>query len=179
MSHRDEETPLENENRRRVFDLIRANPGLHAGELERRSTLPTGTLAYHLQYLEQVGLVEVRQEEYFKRYYAAGEVGRPDRDLLRLLRQQIPRRILGILLLSPALTHADISQHFDLSAPTISYHLGKLVKANQVVREGRFKGGLFRLVDRDAIARALVAYRSSFLDNLIDRVVETWLEAHP
>lgn len=178
MIRRHEEAPLENKNRRRVFDVIRANPGLHVGELERRLAMQPGTLAYHLQYLEDLGLVEAREEEYYKRYFAKGEVGRLDRDLLRLLRQRIPRQILAHLLLED-LTHGELAPRFDLAASTLSYHLGKVVGAGVVARDGEGKGARYRVVDKPAVARALVAYRGSWLDDVVDRVVATWLELHP
>lgn len=178
MIRRHEEAPLENENRRRVYVLVRANPGLHVGELERRLAMQSSTLAYHLRYLEDLGLVEAREEEYYKRYYAKGEVGRVDRDLLRLLRQRIPRRLLAHLLLED-LAHGDLAPRFGLAPSTLSYHLGKLARAGVVARDGEGKGARYRVVDKQGVAHALVAYRGSWLDDVVDRIVATWLELHP
>lgn len=176
---RAEDSPLETENRRRVFLYVQENPGLHMGELERRLDLAPGTLAYHLQYLEEVGLVEPKQESYYKRYYARGDVGRVERETLRLLRQQVPRHIVAELLLSTGLPHKEIASRFELAPSTVSYHLDKLVKAGLARKEGEGKAALYKLADPDALARALLTYRASFLDSLVDRVLETWLEAHP
>ena len=48
-----ETDPLALEVRKRLYELIRRNPGLHYRELERKSGMISGQLEYHLVYMEK------------------------------------------------------------------------------------------------------------------------------
>lgn len=165
---------LEVESRRRVYDFIRSNPGSHMREIRRRLDMTLGNLEYHLRYLERHDMITVREGGY-NRYYVKHDVGVEDQKLLGLLRQTIPRRILIFLLLNPGSSHQDIHADFDVSASTLSYHIGKLIDAGVVEKERKGRYNVYSVVEPDEVAQALVTYQDSFLDEAVDGFVDAWL----
>ncbi len=61
------------ESRKRVLDLVQAQPGIHFRELLRKSRLGSGTLHYHLSVLERERLLTSRRDGMRKRYYPGRE----------------------------------------------------------------------------------------------------------
>jgi predicted transcriptional regulator len=85
--------------RREIYDLIVVNPGLHLREISRRANMSFGGLRYHLDFLLKKGLVITRSNSGYTRYYAPQKIGKEDQELLDILRQEIPRRIILLLLI--------------------------------------------------------------------------------
>jgi len=88
---------LELSTRREIYNLIVENPGLHLREISRRANLSFGGLRYHLNYLTKLGLIKTESNQRFTRYYATNKINRNDKEIINLLRQDIPRRILLLL----------------------------------------------------------------------------------
>ncbi len=163
------------ERRRKVYQLIRSHPGLHMRELERRLPISLGDLRYHLDYLEREGLISSKSDGFRKAYFSVRGFSVLDRDLLALLRQRSPRRIILHLLAHGEAASEDLQQAVALSRSTISFHLRKLTDAG-LVRVRREEGRhYYRLVDEDRTAHVLITYRESFLDAAVDRVLDAWL----
>lgn len=165
---------LEVETRRAIYDFIREHPGSHMREIQRRLDLTLGNLEYHLRYLERKEMVTVKEGGY-NRYFVKHGVGIEDQELLGLLRQKIPRRILIYLLQNPGSTHQDLHEQFDVAASTLSYHLGKVVDAGVITKEREGRYNHYEVADSEAVADALVTYQDSFLDDAVDGFVDAWL----
>ena len=71
---------LELETRRRIYNFILKNPGLHLREISRRSNIPKTTLIYHLNFLEKQGLIKTEANSRFTRYYTTNKVGKKDKN---------------------------------------------------------------------------------------------------
>ena len=52
---------LELESRRRIYDYLTANPGVHLRRIGQALGMSTGMLSYHLGYLERNGLLRLDQ----------------------------------------------------------------------------------------------------------------------
>jgi len=59
-------------SRQRLYDSIRASPGLHVNELRRRLHMSPSSIEYHLSVLVGAGLVVAEDDGRYKRYYANG-----------------------------------------------------------------------------------------------------------
>ena len=44
---------LKLEIRRKIYDFVDKNPGLHVREISRRMDIPINTLIYHIKYLKK------------------------------------------------------------------------------------------------------------------------------
>lgn len=167
---------LELEVRRDIYRLIEDKPGLHVRAIQKALDLPYGTTTYHLNYLEKAGLVTPKMDGGFKRYYASHKVSRRDKEILTLLRQKVPRRICTHLLLDPGMTHQELLEEFEISASTLSYHMKKLVEADVVRQEKEGRHSHYHVEERDDVARLLIAYRPTFVDDVVDRFVDAWTD---
>jgi DNA-binding transcriptional ArsR family regulator len=170
-----DEDALAQETRRRVFAFVREHPGTHMREIQRRLAMSAGTLEYHLHVLVRGGLLTSRRQGRYLRYYVTADVGRQEKDVLGLLRQEVPRRLCAHLVEKPEQSHGELLQKFTIAPSTLSFHLkklvdGGLVEAQRVGRETRF-----RVKDPAVVGRVLVEYKASFLDEVVDRFAEGWL----
>lgn len=171
--------PLELETRRRIYQHVQKYPGTHMREIGRDLEIPMGTLEYHLHYLVKADLLTIRQDARYTRYFATGGLSRQEKDVLAVLRQKVPRQIAAHLLLAPESSHGDLLRHFALSASTLSFHLKKLVTTGIVQQEKRGRENLYRVIDVDLVSRVLVQHRSTFLDDVVDRFADVWLNLEP
>ncbi len=164
------EKPLKLEARKKTFETIKDNPGIHLREVDRTLDIPLGTIRYHLRVLEKRKLITTRKEGKYMRYYAKGEIDRYDKDRLAVLRKELPRTIILFLMEYPESSHKEISDVIDVAPSTISYHLKRLRKDGIIDQEGN----LYFVVDEDKIADLLIQYRQTFFDSLVDRFVRMW-----
>ena len=148
-------------------------------EIQRDVGLEVGEAEYHLAYMEKAGLVSVQIDANRKRYYAKGTVDEHDRRLLALLRQEVPRRIVMEVLLSGKLSFREIQERVRKAKSTLSFHLSKFAQAGILAVEHVGKERVYSLNDPDRIAKALISYRATFLDEAVDRFAEAWLELRP
>jgi predicted transcriptional regulator len=174
-----EEDHLELDTRKRIYHYILDIPGAHFRDIHRKLEIPTGVVEYHLKYLQDKGMISARTEGRYKRYYVEGTIGSRDKDLMALLRQEIPRRIIAHVLLNPGTTHKELRELFEISASTLSFHIKKLVHNNIVTQNRVGRQSEYFIIDEDEVARALISYRKSFLDEVVDNFVDAWSELHP
>ncbi|MFW6038525.1 MAG: winged helix-turn-helix transcriptional regulator [Candidatus Saliniplasma sp.] len=172
----DKAEALELEVRRDIFDKISKYPGTYLREIQSDLDLPMGQVEYHLNYLEEEGILSSKMADNKKRYFVDEEVDYPDRRIISVLRQRIPRLVLLKLLNEEQAGFSDILEDVDISKSTLSFHLKKLVETGLIdfKKEGRRK--IFYCTDEKKIAQVLITYRSSFIDKAVDRFVDTWLE---
>ena len=145
--------------RQQIYDLILKNPGLHQAKIAHLLSMRKSLAEYHLNFLENDGTVFSFYEVGYKRYYAV-ESGVPPEDqrIFSMVRQEIPFRIVTLLLHRPLLQHQEIVDHLRVPPSTLSYHLQKLVEQGVVeaCRFGDEKG--YALKDRKKLLRFLVRY---------------------
>ena len=92
------ENILKFETRRKIYNYILENPGLHLREIARKTNISLSVLRYHINYLKKNELVIVKNDQGYTRYYVKQKVGIRDKEILNLLRQDIPLRIVLLLL---------------------------------------------------------------------------------
>ena len=165
---------LDLEVRREIYNLVKKFAGSHFREIERISGLPTGSLKYHLNYLSRYGLIKEERDGNRLRYFPR-QFKPENRLLLGLLRQKSVRDILLFILTHGNCNHEEIVQFVGLSPSTVSWHLKKL-EDNEIV--GAVKDGrktFYKIsIDEGEIINLLITYQESFLDALVNRVIEMW-----
>jgi len=164
------------ETRKRVYDLVVQNPGVHLREIERRTNLPLGVVRYHLDRLQREELIYPKEDRYFKRFFPKNKVPNVPSDTFAVLRQESLRKIVLLLLNNPGSTHQALMATLGLPASTLSTYLSILVEKNVVRRERRGKENLYTLTDEESVMKVLVVYRPSFLDKLVDHAISLYLE---
>ena len=169
---------LELETRKKIYDSVRKSPGIHFRELQRRAKLATGSIEYHLHFLHRHGLIRTEKRGGFVRYYPTDKAfTEQEKELLNLLRQEHIRHILVYLIGEKKRANASkIAEALNISPSSLSWYLNLLMKKNiiSVKKKGRFR--FYSVVDKENIVLALIAYKSSFFDKIVDSFIESWEE---
>ncbi len=156
--------------RKRLVHMVEEFPGLHLREIARQAEMSEALALYHLDQLEENGVVESRTEEQFRRFFPADtpSIEEEDRDLMALLRQRVPLQIALYLLDVGSATHGQVTDQLQLAKSTVSYHLEKLGKADFVTQEQ----GRFRLREPRRVERLLLRWEPP--RSLTDRFTTLW-----
>ncbi len=161
--------------RRKIYNSVNRNPGLHFREVQRRTGIATGALQYHLDFLSKRHLVRVVKEGKFVRYYSVrGKQLGENQPLMGILRQDSLRKIIVFLLPKRKATNIQISKNVSLSPSTTSWHLDKLVQAGVVEKKQSGKKTYFSVPEKERIALILQYYKRSFFDEIVDNFVDAW-----
>ncbi len=161
------------ETRRKIYQLIAENPGLHALRIAELLNISSQLADYHLLYLERNDVVQAVKEGGYRRYYIKGELGSEDRKILALLRQEIPLRIVLHLLKHTSAQHKEILQEIAVAPSTLSYHLRKLVKYNvvDIVIENDEK--LYVIKNKRSVIQLILRYKPY---SLIEKFKDLWVD---
>lgn len=175
-----DELVFEVESRRRIYEGVCKFPGIHLRELSRTVDLKLNLVDYHLLYLEKRDLIYSLQDGQFKRYYPKDQLGSdmkrdvygaPDKQLVGLLRQSVPFRIVILIAKSGTISHKDLTAALRKSPSTVSHHLDKLLRAGVVSRDTDGQG--FCLADSSRIERILLSF-TPHPETLADGFLEIW-----
>src|SRR3990172_8841814 len=82
---------LELESRRRIYEYLTANPGVHLRRIGQALGMSTGMLSYHLGVMEKQGLLLSEAARHRRRYYLAQSYREEQRRVVALLRGGGPR----------------------------------------------------------------------------------------
>lgn len=174
FSSEKEQEILKLESRRKIYNLVKQFSGCNFHDLERKSSIPTSTLQYHLHYLAKYGLITMQKDGNKIRYFAH-YVPAKDKTLLTLLRQKTIRHILLFILNHKECRQQDIIHFLGLSPSTVSWHLSRLVEHRVLEVIIKKREACYRLLIPIAdIISLLITYKESFFDTLVDQTIEMW-----
>lgn len=174
---------LELETRRKIYQYILKNPGLHLRELSRRLKIPITTLRYHLRFLKKRDLINEQRGTRLIRYYGANKTSNNDKELLCLLRNKTIRQIILILYYNVVTSRVELSDMLEKKPNTISYYLKKLLDLG-IIEPAEVRGDVVisaegTIIERSPIGREviyrfknasllwkpLISYQKSYLDD--------------
>ena len=120
---------LEQENRKKIYDHIRENPGDYFRSIQRAVDLEVGTLSHHINILEKEQLIVSEQDGANRRFYPAGvkmdhgvKLSRIQENILKSIRKE------------PGLTQSQIATKCGVSRKVVFYHV-KFLRDTGAVRE--------------------------------------------
>ncbi len=163
------------EKRNNIYHLIKNYPGLHLRGISRKLDTPKTTLLYHIRYLLRENLIFVNKEGRFSRYYIRTNVGKEDKIIFNLMRQEIPRKLLLFIFLYPENNISDICQELDLKPSTINYYIRKLFDLNIIERNKIGKTYVYRLKNQKQVFNFLITYETSIDDEILIPFLE-WVK---
>jgi predicted transcriptional regulator len=161
---------LELNTRKKIYLLVKKYSGCHLRELERLSKLPLGTLKHHLDYLTKYDLI-LRDKQGSNLRYFSSDLEAENSHLLGVLRQKSLRDIILSILAHGNCTHKFLVTSTHLSPSTISWHLKKLLREKILKLEEKTYA---LLIPEEAIVKLLITYKESFLDSLVNQVIDMW-----
>jgi predicted transcriptional regulator len=157
------------EIRKKIFEIVLKNPGLHVKKISEILKISGQLADYHLFYLERYEIVTAIKKAGYKRYYIRGKLGSKERKLLSLLRQEIPLKIILILLKKPYARHQEILCSLDVTASTLSYHIKKLIDNNVLYSKIINKKIRYIIKNKNEILQLLSKYKPySWINNFED-----------
>src|SRR5512138_772022 len=159
---------LENENRRKIYEVIEHSPGVHLRELQRILNMPLTTLEYHLSYMTRKKIIYSEADTHYKRYYTK-PLGDEDKKVLSALRQKRLREVVLLILYNGKAKYQFMAEYLKIPHSTLSFYLKYLVDNGILLKDKVGYETIYAIKDEDQVARVLVAYKSSFLDKLIDK----------
>lgn len=174
FSNENEEKILELDTRRKIFEVVKKFAGSHFKEIERKSNLPSGTVKYHLAYLVKRGLISEEKDGNNIRFFPR-EFKSKNKKLLSFLRQKTIRNILLFILTHNDCYHEQIVNAVHVSPSTVTWHLKKM-EENTIIKSRKDGRKTFYtvVIDKEEVVNLLITYQESFLDSLVDRVIEMW-----
>jgi predicted transcriptional regulator len=168
------ETDLELESRRRIFQHVVDDPGIHVRGLQEALEYAKGTVQYHLRWLEAEGLVTAESDGQYTRYYPDAEFDSADRQVMNALRRTYARRIVAHLAAEGPLTTAELADRLEKARSTVSWHLSKLTEAALVTKERAGREVRYELTDPDRVTYLYTVHRQAFPDRVVDRLLDLW-----
>lgn len=153
-----------------ILEFIDKTPGIRYRELLRLTDLTNGVLTYHLAILERANRIRVARQSRMTRYYLAN-ITTEESDIIGCLRPHTARQITLLALQHDLCTFNEIVEYTKKAPSTISWNLKKLQNAG-IVLAHHGECVLYRVADREAIARILLQYKESFIDKLVDNYTE-------
>ena len=126
-----EDTMLEQPVRRRIWDIIRNRPGIHASQLCRESGEAWGTVQYLLGLLRKVDLVTSVEAGRERRFFPPG-VDEEHARLMSLLEQGRREEIARFILSNPGQRQVDVCGGVNVSRKTFRASVQPLVEAGLI-----------------------------------------------
>lgn len=120
---------LEHPVRGRLYDRIRAEPGIHLAALEALEGVGKGGTKRHLDVLARHKLVFAIEEPHFLRYFAAGDVPFDAARQRGLLRSGSHEKVYALYHARPEASLREAARELGLSAPSVHRAKKKLEKA--------------------------------------------------
>jgi hypothetical protein len=120
---------LENPVRARLYERVRAEPGIHRAELIDFAGIGEGATRFHLRQLVSHKLVVEIESEGYARYFAAGEVPPDAARREALLRAGSLRAVYDLYAAEPGTSLREAGRRLGLSAPSVHRSKKRLEKA--------------------------------------------------
>ena len=164
--------------RKIIYQTIEKNPGIRLAKIAEKINISMQLADYHLQQLGKIGKINPIQDDgsNITRYYVdTFKYGTDDRTILSSIRDEIPIKIVLLLIEYKTLTHKELYTKIGIYPSKLSYHLNKLLD-NDIVNVtscGKEKG--YSLKNRDRIIKILNMYKIHVSFQLgMENIKDTW-----
>jgi predicted transcriptional regulator len=109
---------LENINRKNIYEIIKAKPGIYFNELLRELNIKPGALSYHLNVLERKEYIKSIQDNNYRRFYLYGA-----KSDFKLALTNIQQRIISVVNERPGITQSNISKTIGSNKMVVNYNV--------------------------------------------------------
>jgi len=135
-----------------------------------------GSVQYHAYQLQKTGKITSSREGLYKIHFKSGAYQDDEKLLFRILNQETPREIILLIIEQKNPTQTDIVKKLRISAPSINWHVRRLIDLNLIeeVREGKYKRYKIRdnSIDSKYILELLKTHHPSLWNKWSNRLVE-------
>jgi predicted transcriptional regulator len=141
---------LDQPTRLKIYNFIKANPGVHFRGICDNISLSVGVVQYHLSVLEHAGLIEAYRDGQNKRYFESHVLTMANMQLVSFMRHGTSGKILTILAQNDSAFHKDIARVVGISPQAVTWHMNQIKKAGLVNAEKLGINVKYRLNDINA-----------------------------
>jgi predicted transcriptional regulator len=166
---------LDLEIRRKIYNLVEKNPGLHSRKIAELLSLSGQLTDYHLLYLERrETITSVKEEdEGYRRYYIKGKLGVSERRRIAILQHEVPLKIVFFLLQHPHSRHNEILDYIGVAKSTLSYHLKKLIKRAVIAEQSLGRDKTYTVANEKEIIDLLIRFKPY---SRVESLKDTWVD---
>jgi predicted transcriptional regulator len=165
-----------NNNAEIILQYIQQNPGCYLRQIKRDLNMPMGTVQYHLDSLEKMGKINSEKHGFHRFYFPIGIFEEHQKNILKILNQETAREILLFIIETQRPTQLDIAEYVKISAPSVNWHIGRLVEFELIneIKDGKFKRYKF-VGNSGSIVKLLKNYHPTLWHNWSNRLAEMFL----
>jgi predicted transcriptional regulator len=118
---------LRNDTRFRIYETIRASPGIYFNEISQKTGIARSTLRYHLALLKMTGKITAFNVGPDVRYFEnSGKFSETEQKVLTFLHNGRERLICEYLIRNPATTRGDLEKVLGISGAAVTWHTNRL-----------------------------------------------------
>ena len=162
---------LELETRRKIYNLLKENPGLHLSKIAKTLNLRVSLAEYHLRYLQKHALVQSDTHTGYSRYFLQGEAEPRQKKNFSILRQETLLKIVLLLLKKKQAHHKELLEYLEISPSTLSYHLKRLQKNKIIEIDPQGTSRNYQIIEPTELITWLIKYKPY---NLLDGFTDIW-----
>ncbi|PKK81322.1 MAG: hypothetical protein CVT47_03025 [Thermoplasmata archaeon HGW-Thermoplasmata-2] len=127
---------LKNENRRKVYEIIRSRPGICVTELSREVDMGWGTVLYHISALRRSDLIAISLKGKRRYLFENGSTYRQEeKKLIAASRNENAARIIECIRQNPGITQQEICKSLGYTSSLVSWHVKQLEHSGIVSKE--------------------------------------------
>jgi DNA-binding MarR family transcriptional regulator len=161
--------------RRRILEFIASHPGAHLRDICRALGLAMGDVQYHIRRLERDGRIHSVRRGLYKFFYPANLFGERQRDVLGVLSLDRPRELLLNIIEHPDSTQEALAGATNVSQPTVSWHLKKLVDLGIVGRRQDGRVATYSVLGGGEIATFFKTYHPTVWERWSSRLADIFI----
>ena len=158
-----------------ILAYITKHPGVHFKDLNRALQLAPGTLQYHLNRMEESQTIIVLRKKYITSYFPTSMKDPLDQKIMVLLRQEIPRTFIILLLEENDKPGSELVKSLKITKSTLSYYTKRLVELGILSIRIKGREKRYTVNNPERTAKLLKEYKKSFGDELVNRFVDLWV----
>ncbi len=168
-----------NSNQERILSFIQNNPGCYLRQIRNELALSMGSVQYHSYQLQKVGKITSTRQGLYKLHFQSGTFQDHEKKIFQVLNQETPREIIMFIIEQKDPTQTDITKRLGISAPSINWHVRRLIdfKIVDEVRDGKYKRYKLsdNLVDSEYIVKVLKTHHPNLWNKWSNRLAEMFL----
>ena len=164
------------ENRLYVYKYILNYPGVHLRKICRELGLAMGDAQYQLSILEKEGKIKSKRVGNHRHYYPLAVLDEQNELILAFLRQETIREILTYLMENPGCSQQVLANFLNVSAPTIKWHMSRLLESDLVIATKEGKIVKYFIKDPKSLTSSIKNYMPALWNSLVNRFAEKFVE---
>jgi predicted transcriptional regulator len=162
----------------KIVNYIKENPGSYLRQIKTELGISMGTIQYYLRKLEKDEKITSSRNGLHKCFFVTGIFKDREKEIIRYLNQETPRKIIMFIIEQVQPTQNDIAKSLLISPPTITWNLKRLMISKIITgkKDGRYKRYLLSSdIDPILLTKLLRAYYPSLWNRWSDKLAEIFL----